>query len=478
MADDLVGTLMDAGLSPQDVRELLGPAYATDHDPGAPVDSEVRELLTVNPSAPPPDVVRQVLTAAQSDRQPPGPQVAVPSGVANSLPQSQDAKAIRVDTEHTYRKFRNGDNVDMRALDQPENSEQVPDVLNQLAQSEAGLTDGTPPPRGYASQWITGMSRRRKHMAGEMLTGLSPDQACLLCGVKGGHSPLCARCNRSVLGLFSRGAASEMYGSIPTAAYNKSIHTLGADPFYRLKYQTQERAIVGAEEFYRLQHQLSEAVVGSDEFYRLQHQVEEMLGGDAGEFYRLKYQTQERAIVGSDDPFYRLKYQTQERAIVGNDDPFYRMTYQTREAVVGAMYSLSRFMDEAYALSSPADGEAQSVPLAFEQPDAEQHIATWKQGDNLYASMRVVGWDGQPRVLTASTPYSHEVGCVMGYATAMRVPRSQLLGALDPLARTLGASKLVPRLAASAPAVLHAVHGQVAPLVMATMPVTNHRVGV
>src|SRR5882672_4561766 len=117
MDDELIGTMMDAGMTPSDVREALGPNYATEHDPGAPIEPVVRTLLTV----------------ARDDREPPGPQVAVPSGVLHSLPESKDAKIIRVDTEDSYRDFRGGGGVDMQTLDAPENSETIPDMLNQLA---------------------------------------------------------------------------------------------------------------------------------------------------------------------------------------------------------------------------------------------------------------------------------------------------------------------------------------------------------
>lgn len=470
MSNDLVGTLMDAGMSPQDVRELLGPAYATDHDPGAPVEPEVHQLLAVDSSAPLPKVVVDVLEAARDERQPPGPQVVVPAGVTNSLPQSKDAKPIRVDTEESYRRFRNG-RPDMHALDRPENSENVPDALNDLAQNEAGLVDDFDV-RGAASQWISGLGRKGGQCG--------PDQACLLCGVPGAASAVCAGCARraTVLGLFERGAASQMYGSIPSTRGSHRVHALGND-----------------DPFYRLQHQLEEAVVGSDDFYRLQYQLEEVLGADAPEFYRLQHQLDESAVLGDDD-FYRLQRTSEERATLVGNDEFYRMAWQTEEsaALLGmytlartdeeratmlgaAMYSLSRFMDEAAALMSPSDASAETIPLSFEQPDAEEHVATWKQGDNLYASMRVVGWDGCPRILTTTTPYHKEVGAVVGYATRAGVSPSAMLGVLDPLARTLGVSSLVPRLAASAPAVLHEVHGKVAPLVMATLPVTGHRVG-
>lgn len=470
MSEDLVGTMMDAGMTPQDVREAFGEAYATTHDPGAPVEPVVRTLLTV----------------ARDDRQPPGPQVAVPSGVINSLPDSKDAKVVRVDTEDTYRAFRRGDGADMESLTLPENAESIPDVLNQLAQSEAGLSDSLDFQRGYASQWITGAGRKRRHhkrgsRVGDIMSrgaasvdslfnnpAFSPDQTCLLCGVQSDCAPVCVGCaarTKQIVGLFERGVASALYDRNPTSRF---VH---AD------------TLVGATEFYRLQHQVDEkaALLGDDSFYRLQHQLEEVLGADAEEFYRLQHQLDESsAVLGADDPFYRLAWQTQEKAaLLGND--FYRLARTNDESAtllgVGPDYSLDRFASEAASLTSPSDTPEEAIPMSFTQPDADEHVAAWKQGDSLYASIRVTGWDGHPRILTASTPYAREVATVVGYAESARIPPSQTLAVLDPLARTLGASRLVPRLAASAPAVLRVAHDKLTPLVMATMPVTNDRVG-
>ncbi len=460
--DDLVGTMMDAGMTPQDVREAFGSAYATDHDPGAPIEPVVHTLLTV----------------ARDDRQPPGPQVVVPSGVKHSMPDAKDGKVVRVDTEDTYRDVRGKGGADLESADQPENADSIPDVLNQLAAAEAGLRDTTDFQRGTAAQWLTGVGgkrRKRGSRVGDVLTrgaastnslfndpAFSDDQACLFCGVPSGGTVACPPC---VIGLMQRGPASGIYDSYPTTR-NVRVHTLGADEFYRMKSQTEESArMIGAEEFYRLQHQLEESAV---------------LGADAEEFYRLQHQVDESAVVGSDE-FYRMRSQTEEsaRMIGADDNEFYRMQSQTG-AMVGAggdFAVLDRFADEARSLSALQDAPAESIPLSYSQPDADENIATWKQGDNLYASMRTGGWDGQPRVLTTSMPYAEAVATVVGYAQSARIPPSQTLAILDPLARTLGASRLVPRLAASAPAVLRVSADKLTPLVLATMPVTRDRVG-
>ena len=83
---------------------------------------------------------------------------------------------------------------------------------------------------------------------------------------------------------------------------------------------------------------------------------------------------------------------------------------------------------------------------------------------------RVTGWDGEPRVLTAATPYAKEVGVVVGYANSAAIAPAQTLAVLDPLARQLGASQLLPRLAAAAPAVLRVSADKAAPLVMVSLP--------
>jgi hypothetical protein len=449
MDEDLVGTLMDAGMTPQDVRENFGEAYATDHDPGAPIEP----------------VVRTLLTTARDDRQPPGPQVVVPSGVTNSLPDSKSASVVRVDTEDTYRNFRRGGGVDAQTLDAPENSESVPDMLNQLAAAEAGLSDSVDFQRGYASQWITGAGRKRRRrgaLVGDIMTrgaasveslfddpAFSPDQTCLLCGVQSERAPVCVGCSSRVHhinGLFERGAASAIHDPNPTTRYTRLSTLVGSD-FYRLQHQVEERAtMLGVD----------------DDFYRLQHQLEEVLGADAEEFYRLQHQLEDVPVVGSD--FYRLQHQVDGTASVPRADS-------------DSMFTLDRFVSEMSSLSRLSDAPAEAIPLSFSQPDADEHVATWKQGDDLYASIRVTGWDGRPRILTASTPYAKEVATVVGYATESRIPPSQTLAVLDPLARSLGASRLVPRLAASAPAVLRVSSDKLTPLVLATMPVTNDRVG-
>jgi hypothetical protein len=470
MYDDLVGTLMDAGMTPQDARELLGPAYATTHDPGAPIEPVVHTLLTV----------------ARDDRQPPGPQVAVPSGVRNSMPDAKDAKVIRVDTEDTYRDFRGGGGVDMQTLDAPENSESVPDMLNQLSAAEAGLSDTVEFQRGSAAQWLMGAGRKKhkRSRVGDIMTrgaastnslfndpAFSTDQTCLYCGVPSGGTSACTDC---IIGFFERGPASDIYGKYggyPTTRHVR-VNTLvggNGNEFYRLQRTDEERAtMVGLEEFYRLQHQLEErAILGTDadEFYRLQHQLDEsgppVLGSE--EFYRLQHQVDERATMLGVGPDYRLQRTNEESA--------------TLLGATGDFYTLNRFIDEARALSATSDAPAEAIPLSFTQPDANEHVATWKQGDDLYASMRVTGWDRQPRILTASMPYAEAVSTVVGYAESARIAPSQTLAVLDPLARSLGASRLVPRLAASAPAVLRVSADKLTPLVMATMPVTNSRVG-
>lgn len=405
--DDLIGTLVDAGMSPQEAREMLGPETGAG-DSGARIEPAVRALLIT----------------ARDDRQPPGPQVVVPSGLTNSLPDSRAAKPVRVDTEDSYRSFRRGGRVDMQALDAPENAENVPDMLNQLAQAEAGLASGTESEfsRGYASQWINGAGRKRlKRTAHGTYVGdimdmqpasqyaltcdpnaFSPDQECLLCGVPGERTPLCSRCfgrpqllapfqrgyaSQHIVGLFERGSAASLHDPNPSARYNYA------------------------------------------------------------------------SVLGDD--FYRLKRTTDEQARVLGDDEFYRMPRMQRD--------LSDIFEDAQALSKLSADRAEAVPLSF-APDIDPHVAAWKQGDNLYASIRVTGWDRQPRILTAATSYPREVGIVVGYTNSASVPPAQTLAVLDPLARTLGASRLVPRLAAAAPAVLRASRNKLTPLVMTVMP--------
>jgi hypothetical protein len=125
---------------------------------------------------------------------------------------------------------------------------------------------------------------------------------------------------------------------------------------------------------------------------------------------------------------------------------------------------------DVQALSVPSTVFAEEAPLSFHDPEISQHVAAWRQGPNIFASIRVPGWDGEPRILTATTPYAREVGIVVGYAESARIAPTNTITILDSLAKQLGASRLLPRMAAAAPAVLRAVHGKTAPLLFATMP--------
>jgi hypothetical protein len=323
------------------------------------------------------------------------------------MPDAKDAKVVRVDTEDTYRDFRGRGGVDMETLDAPENSESIPDALNQLSAAEAGLSDTVDFQRGTAAQWLTGDGRRkrRRHArVGDIMTrgaastnslfndpAFSTDQTCLYCGVPSGGTSACVDC---IIGLFERGPASDIYGAYggyPNTRHVR-VNTLlgaGADPFYRLQRTNEESAtMLGVEEFYRLQHQLEEsAVLGADaeEFYRLQRTNEEsatMLGAE--EFYRLQHQLDEagpHVLGGANDPFYRLQRTNEESArMIGADDEFYRMRSQTEESarMIGAdgMYSLDRLASEAESLATLSSAPAESIPLSFSRPDADEHVAT------------------------------------------------------------------------------------------------------
>jgi len=433
--DDVVGALMDEGYSPQEVREMVGPMMVDmDENNESDLGSHVLDLVhpatdQEAPTSGREQVVRAVLTQARDSRQPPGPRVVVPSGVVHSMPESGAAEAVRVDTEDSYRAWRAG------GTDQPKD-----DVEHLDRQAQAELMGDFE--RGYASQLIGNIMDMQPASATALHDDphVSVDQSCVMCGVNSG-SVVCENCvDRlpTMLGLFERGYASQVIGLFERGAAasmhddNPSTHGYDYDTG-DVEYDT---SVLGsdAEEFYRLQrmNEGGSSVVGQDGFYRLpRHQPG----------------------AGGRSP----------TSMVGDD--FYRLPRHSIEAG-----GLSSFIGDVMALAVPSTVYAEQIPLSFHRHDQRQNIAGWKQGDRIFGSIRVTGWDGQPRILTGTTPYVKEVGIVVGYSTSASIPPTQTIAIIDPLARQLGASRILPRLAAAAPAVLRVSSDKLSPLVMTAMP--------
>jgi hypothetical protein len=410
MSKDLVGALMDSGYSPQEAREMMGPLMdALDEDNDLPAQIE-------DPGGRQ-QALHTILQQAQAERQPPGPQAVVPSGVVKSLPHSRKAHAVRVDTEDSYRTF--------RASAQPEDDV---DALSTAAQDE--LMGDFDPDRGYASQIIGAFNPDRGY-ASQNIVMIGSDQTCVLCGVPSGTA-FCANCAErlpEIIGLFDRGYASQ--DIVPVVGFGER----GA-----------------AASLY--DDNPSATIEGDDDFYRREAELSNVLGSDADEFYRLSRM--------DGDGMYRREA---ELSTVLGQDGFYRLQRMSLESG-----GLSALIGDVMALSVPSTVYAEEIPLTFHNPDMHQHVSTWKQGGNIYGSIRVTGWDGRPRILTGATSHAREVGIVVGYSSSASVPPTHMIAVLDPLARQLGASRLLPRLAAAAPAVLRVSSDKAGPVVLTAMP--------
>lgn len=133
---------------------------------------------------------------------------------------------------------------------------------------------------------------------------------------------------------------------------------------------------------------------------------------------------------------------------------------------------LLTIVGEVAALETPASAYAEQteepINLTFATKDQKDHVAAWRHGPDIYASARITGWDGQPRILTATTPYHKMQGVVVGYAERAGVSTDRLLPMLHGLTQHLGAGALVRHIAVASPAVLRHVHGRGGPLVVAT----------
>lgn len=388
--EELLGFLQDEGYSPKEIRELVGP-YVAEAEEGL---SEVSDDPGGRGQA-----LKDVLTLARDARTPPGPQEAVPSGALH-VPADQSVKAIRVDTEESYREFRQSGEggAGQEPLDMPGSSENITDALSHFSQEEVlgNVMDFGPASHGALFEGAHG--------------GLSPNQDCLLCGRKSPCEPLCASCRAHHVELFQRGYASQVLGSLQ-----------------------KQSAYAG----YEFERGYASQVIGKG-----RHHVGFEGRGPASHLTEDAYLS---ATVG--DGFFR---RTQDTAEYGYD-------------------GLSALIGDVSALAVPSTVFAEETPLSFHRPDQQAHTSAWKQGGQLYSSIRVTGFDGRSRVLTATTPYAKEVGIVVGYAESARIAPTHTVAILDPLARQLGSSRLFPRLAAAAPAVLRVAREHAAPHITAVM---------
>jgi hypothetical protein len=410
---DVLGALMDEGYSPQEARELMGP-LAAEMDADDDLSSQ-----HLDPSGRQ-QALHDILRQARDERQPPGPQAVAAQGLVRALPNARKAAPVRVDTEESYQLFRASGQDDVEALSTAAEDEllgeRVGDIMDMQPASQTSL--------------------------------IGVDQSCLLCGTPTGGSVVCGACKDrmpAIIGLFDRGYASQDIvgfgerGSAASLYDDNPSATLGADDdFYRLQRTVEESALVGDDPFYRLERTDEESALIGEDFYRRISELSTVNG-----MYR---RPAEMSVVGMDN--------------------FYRMSRMSLEEG-----GLSALLGNVMALAVPSTVYAEEVPLSFNRLDQHQNVSAWKQGAHVYGSIRVTGWDGQPRILTAATPYAKEVGIVVGYAASAHIAPSHTLAVLDPLARQLGASRLIPRLAAAAPPVLRITSDKVTPLIVTAMPV-------
>jgi hypothetical protein len=93
------------------------------------------------------------------------------------------------------------------------------------------------------------------------------------------------------------------------------------------------------------------------------------------------------------------------------------------------------------------------VPLSL-APWAEGKIDAWRNGDEIYCSVRLPGPDGCPRIATSSTPVERHLDEVMNYADEAGVNAVEILGVLHGLAEVLGGGALVTQICCAAPGLL------------------------
>lgn len=93
------------------------------------------------------------------------------------------------------------------------------------------------------------------------------------------------------------------------------------------------------------------------------------------------------------------------------------------------------------------------IPLSL-GPKAEGHVVSWLDDGEIFCSVKMPGPDGQPRVITSSTPAERHVAEVLDYAQDADVDEIEVMGVLPALSQVLGGGSLVKQISRATPALL------------------------
>jgi hypothetical protein len=94
----------------------------------------------------------------------------------------------------------------------------------------------------------------------------------------------------------------------------------------------------------------------------------------------------------------------------------------------------------------------EKIPLSL--PPSTKGVSCWQNGENIYCSVRMIGPDGKPRLLTTSTPAARHVEEVISYAEDAGVDPMEVMSAIPAMAQIMGGGALVTQLTKIAPDML------------------------
>jgi hypothetical protein len=108
---------------------------------------------------------------------------------------------------------------------------------------------------------------------------------------------------------------------------------------------------------------------------------------------------------------------------------------------------------EADAARERAEICGERVPLSL-HPATADAVKCWKDGNQIFCSVRMAGPDGHARIATTATPLEKHTDEVLGYAADVGVDEVAAMDVLSPLAHVLGGGMLVTQLTKAAPELL------------------------
>jgi hypothetical protein len=105
--------------------------------------------------------------------------------------------------------------------------------------------------------------------------------------------------------------------------------------------------------------------------------------------------------------------------------------------------------ENIHAANLRAEVCGEEVPLSL-HPASSDKVKCWRDGDEVFCSVRFRGHDGAARIITSSTPFDRHMDEVLGYFDDAGIDAVESMDVAAPLAHVLGGGALVTQITKAA----------------------------